>query len=362
MKIFLNAYIDKNLGDDLFVDLIVNRYKNVNFCTISYQKKYFDYENLKIIHFTFLTRCLNKIIKIISDYSFDLYSVLANQNRAVVTIGGSMFMESEASYKVLYYNNYKIPYFIIGTNVGPYQTDKYLSFLKENIFQNAKDICFRDKKSFTLFNKLDNVRYAPDLLFSLNMQNYKIIKPTKKKVIISVIDVNKKFSQIKNANCEKYETLIIDLINYFENLSYCVELISFCKDEGDDNAIQRILLKYGKNVNIFSYSANISETITELSTATTIVGTRFHANILGFLLNKNVIPIIYNDKTKNMLKDINFAGAYFDISDSSKMDINNLKIEDLDYLVDVKEQIRKSNDHFLELDKFMNMELKNERE
>ena len=34
MKIYLIAYLNNNLGDDLFIDLIVNRYKNCKFSII----------------------------------------------------------------------------------------------------------------------------------------------------------------------------------------------------------------------------------------------------------------------------------------------------------------------------------------
>lgn len=353
MNIYLIAYLSNNLGDDLFIDLIVNRYKNFNFSIISYSKCDFKYKNLKIIKMNFFRRVFNKLLKIISNGKYDINSFYSNKNDITITIGGSLFMESSKSYNALFYNSFKKPYFIIGSNVGPYYSEKYLGFLEKNIFRRAKDICFRDKKSFNLFEKNKNVRYAPDLLFSFDLSNYKIIIPKKKKAIISVIDISRKKDQIKNANQNLYENLILKIITFFEKKNYVVELISFCDEEGDNSAIDRIINKTNNCVERYSYNGNISDIITELSTATTIVGTRFHANILGFIMKKNVIPIIYNDKTKNMLIDIDFKGCYFDLNDHQKMDINNLSVSDLNYVIDVKKQVKESNNHFYEIDNFI---------
>ena len=288
MNIYLIAYLSNNLGDDLFIDLIVNRYKNFNFSIISYSRCNFKYKNLKIIKMNFLRRAFNKLLKKVSKSKYDINSFYSNKNDITITIGGSLFMENNNSYNALFYNSFKKPYFIIGSNVGPYYSEKYLEFLRENIFYKAKDICFRDKKSFNLFEKEKNVRYAPDLLFSFDLNNYKIINPQKKKAIISVIDISQKKSQIRNANQNLYENFILKIITFFKKNNYVVELISFCNDEGDNLAIDRIINKTKDSVERYSYNGNISEIITELSTATTIVGTRFHANILGFIMKKNV--------------------------------------------------------------------------
>lgn len=361
MKIFLNAYLDKNFGDDLFVYLILNRYKESKFYAITYQKSYLKYDNLKMYRFNIVIRGINKIIKILSKNRIDLFSIIANKKDIAITIGGSMFMENDNSFKVLYYNNFRVPYYIIGTNVGPYKSKNYIQFLKDNIFANAKDICFRDEKSYNLYKGLKNVRYAPDLLFSLDLSQFEQDNNIGKKVIISVIDVEKKKSQIKNANAELYEKLIINMIHYFKKKSYIVELISFCEDEGDPVAIEKIKSKCKEEVNTFYYNANIPETIYELSTATTIVGTRFHANILGFLLKKNVIPIIYNDKTKNMLEDIDYKGVYFDINNPTKLDIATLTTKDLEYKINVEKQIKDADKHFAKIDKVLKREFENER-
>ena len=55
-----------------------------------------------------------------------------------------------------------------------------------------------------------------------------------------------------------------------------------------------------------------------------IVGTRFHANVIGFAMHKKVIPVIYNDKTRNLLDEIHFEGSSIDIEKDIYPDVSQL--------------------------------------
>ena len=46
MQIYVNAYLEKNLGDDLFLKILVDRYKNHKFYAIS--NTYSSKNNLQI--------------------------------------------------------------------------------------------------------------------------------------------------------------------------------------------------------------------------------------------------------------------------------------------------------------------------
>ena len=358
MKIFLIGYLNKNLGDDLFLDILLNKYKNVEFITFS-DNEYNNYPNLKIIKINFLFKIINKIIKIISFKKCDLYTFFGNKCNAVVTLGGSMFIESNYSYRINYYNNFKVPYFIIGANIGPYKNDEYLEFLEKNIFKNARDVSLRDINSYKLFSKLDNVRVNPDLVFSLNKDLYNLKNCYTKKIIISVIDIEKKLSQVQYESNVDYYKLICEIIKYYKYLNYKIVLMSFCDNEGDNDAINKIIDMSDSKIEKYNYSGNINDAIFELSSADIIVGTRFHANILGMILQKTIIPIVYNNKTRNLLNDLNFKGVYFDLNDKEKMNVDNLKKIDYKYLVNINDISSKACEHFKILDGFIK-ENKNE--
>ena len=149
---------------------------------------------------------------------------------------------------------------------------------------------------------------------------------------------------------------------------YKITYMSFCKNENDELAIEEILNELNENVNqnsakennlrdfieTYYYRGNIKEALEVLNNSDIIVGTRFHATILGLLLNKTVIPIIYSDKTKHVLEDLNFKGKTVDIRELDNYNIEELfEKENMDYKLNV-EKIRKEAElQFKELDKVL---------
>lgn len=337
MQIYLNAYLEKNFGDDLFVKIIVDRYKNHTFYAISNSYKTID--NLQIYKNTLKMRILNKLgLK---------EKVYINSKDISVSIGGSMFIEglSPIERKKIYGNN---PYYILGSNFGPYKTEKFYKKGYE-LFKNAEDVCVRDKYTYNLFKDLPNVRYAPDIVFTLDTSKIKISE--EKKAIISVIDCENKLGKQYQ---EKYENMIKEMIKFFIENGYKVALMSFCKRENDEIAIERILNNLDENtkqqVQKYFYDGNVEEALNYIAQSQIIVGTRFHANILGLLLRKTVIPIIYSNKTTEFLKDIKFEGKTIDIKGDCKF---NLTLEDLKYKKDVTKEIEKAQGQFKALDKLL---------
>lgn len=337
MQIYLNAYLEKNFGDDLFVKIIVDRYKNHTFYAIS--NSYKTRDNLQIYKNTLKMRILNKLgLK---------EKVYINSKDISVSIGGSMFIEglSPIERKKIYGNN---PYYILGSNFGPYKTEKFYKKGYE-LFKNAEDVCVRDKYTYNLFKDLPNVRYAPDIVFTLDTSKIKISE--EKKAIISVIDCENKLGKQYQ---EKYENMIKEMIKFFIDNGYKVALMSFCKRENDEIAIERILNNLDENtkqqVQKYFYDGNVEEALNYIAQSQIIVGTRFHANILGLLLRKTVIPIIYSNKTTEFLKDIKFEGKTIDIKGDCKF---NLTLEDLKYKKDVTKEIEKAQGQFKALDKLL---------
>lgn len=337
MQIYLNAYLEKNFGDDLFVKIIVDRYKNHTFYAIS--NSYKTRDNLQIYKNTLKMRILNKLgLK---------EKVYINSKDISVSIGGSMFIEglSPVERKKIYGNN---PYYILGSNFGPYKTEKFYKKGYE-LFKNAEDVCVRDKYTYNLFKDLPNVRYAPDIVFTLDTSKIKISE--EKKAIISVIDCENKLGKQYQ---EKYENMIKEMIKFFIENGYKVALMSFCKRENDEIAIERILNNLDENtkqqVQKYFYDGNVEEALNYIAQSQIIVGTRFHANILGLLLRKTVIPIIYSNKTTEFLKDIKFEGKTIDIKGDCKF---NLTLEDLKYKKDITNEIEKAQEQFKALDKLL---------
>ena len=355
-KIFLKCYYCNNLGDDLFVKMLCIRYNNkFNLIAIEKFNENLQLKNLNLIKINnFIYRCLRKICNMLNKINF-FDKLLLNKCDIVVSIGGSLFVESKEkiiNYPSDWYLKTNKPYYIIGSNIGPVYTKKYLDDVRR-VLKNSVDTCLRDEYSYNLCKDISNVRYAPDIIFSLPIKQY--IRNEENTVIFSIIDCYKKAGQIKNPNAKNYEILIKDLICFYQKKNFKIKLFSFCKVEGDEKAINRIYdqLEDKNNVSKYFYDGNIDEALDVFSRSKVIIGTRFHANILGLIMNKVIIPIIYNDKTENLLYDINFKGIVYDIN---KLDnYNGLDIDEnkLSYKCDVSKQIKDSQRHFEKLDKVL---------
>ena len=340
MKIYLDAFLAKNLGDDLFLDILLNRYKNHKFYAIARGEKYNDYPNLQVYGNSFAFRGIKKL-------RWEKY--IANMCELVVTIGGSMYMEFEGINQDFYLGKNKR--YIMGVNFGPYNNESFLNNVR-NVFKNAEDICFRDKYSYDLFKDLSNVRYAPDIVFGINTNEINITN--RKRAIISVVSCDFK---VGKSFTRQYEEKMIELIKFLMNKGYEICLMSFCKKQDDEKAIESILNKYDeytrKKIATYYYNGNAKEALNVIGDSSLVIGSRFHANVIGMALGKAVIPVYYSDKTKNVIEDMEVEMKTVDIRNIQDFDINSLTDEDLTKVVDVSKYRIEAQKHFKELDKIL---------
>lgn len=308
--IYVVAYFNKNLGDDLFVRTLVRRYPNENFYVCENKQNLGDLVNEKNIkynnylNYTFL-RIINKFRK---EKSGLVNKSKMKNAKALVRIGGSIFMEMDGwKNNRSRYNNDNI--FYIGANFGPYKTNEYKEEVK-NKLRNSINCCFRDKFSFELFNNLENVSYAPDVLFG-----YPDFPVEKKGNIIGISVINLVGRNKLELYTDKYEEGIVKLCRHYLSLGKKVSLLGFCEPEGDNIAIQRIMDRVGSHELLSSicYDGRIDEFLNEMNNCETIYASRFHAMILGFVMKKKVIPIIYSRKQTHVLEDLNYSGAIWDL-------------------------------------------------
>lgn len=350
MSVLLKAYSKNNLGDDLFIKIITNRYKE-QFILVNGKKNisFKKIKNLKIVKSLWdkiLNKCVYKYSKL------ELY--LTKKTKMTILLGGSMFIQYDdiecVKKRNEFYKKIYNEYYIIGSNFGPFKDncffEEYLS-----VFKNAQDICFRENKSYEMFKPYtQNVRVANDIVFSL--KNDFSDEVNEKIVIISVIDCQKKIGNDLN---EKYKGVMQLFIDYFLKKKYKIILMSFCQYEGDEKIINEIMKNNKKkNVEKYFYRGNIDEALKIIANASVIVGSRFHANILGMVYNKCIIPIAYSDKTINVLKDLKYKNPIFDIRKFNIRDFNIIMNKiDWKYRPDISNAIIKSEEHFKKIDKVL---------
>lgn len=320
-RIFLYAYDKQNLGDDLFVHTITKRYMDARLYMWSNrenQETFRSLPNLKIldkdglwVHFLQWLRP-----SLVSRYR----AWLENRCQAVVYIGGSIFMEYESWDQILTWWEYEVknrPFYIMGANFGPYKSEGFRNKLAE-IFRDTRDICFRDRYSYEKFKDVPTVRCAPDILFSYPMPNVPVVE---KQLFVSLIDcATRGEGDVRLTGFDEYYiSALRSLLNEYLNDGFRLVLAAFCKNEGDEHAIKKLLdvmnlTQNTTNVRVLSYDGTNAEALTTaLAESEYVIATRFHAAVLAIAAGRPVFPIVYSDKTIHVLEDIGFQGNYADL-------------------------------------------------
>ena len=359
-KVFLYGFYGMNFGDDLFFETIINRYPDVLFIVLlnpEYGKFFKKFKNVKFYSYSSkLVSVLNKSGSIIGIH--DVFEhLLLSKCDAIVHIGGSIYQQTEdylADYKMRKRRINK-RYFSLSSNFGPYYSEDFYKLWKKTLGKGY-DICFRDKYSSELFGDLENVRYAPDLLFSFKKKTNNVISGS---VSISVIDPCYKYRDFSDDEANCYKKSIVNTVTALVKEKRTVNLLGFCKYEGDDKFIEQILdeipdyLK--KYVNVLNYEfKNKNEMIKKLASSEYIIGTRLHSIIFGLSMGKKVLPIVYDNKVSNILSDINYTGETVYLK--SMADYRDTGLKDLLDRVTVFDVSHLSNAddlQFEKLDKFL---------
>lgn len=360
-KMMIYAYTEFNLGDDLFIKVLCERYPDTRFMIIAprlYKTVFKDIKNLKVYASdSVLFRGINYIFRKTGLHPNFMQKFLVDQGDGIVHIGGSIFMQGEqwedyvANAEAL--RNKSKPYYLMGANFGPY-TDKEYYGEHRRIFQEYTDICFREQYSYDLFKDLSNVRLAPDIIFQLQYANAEKSATEDKTIAISVIKPSAKaLSGFDNLYYEKMKEIAI----YFIKQGYAVHFMSFCQHEGDQEAISQILgmipAELQEKTHVHLYKTNIDEILAALANASFVVASRFHAMILGWVFNKPVFPVAYSKKMINVMQDAHFEGRYTDFDHLAELTPEQVYESMATNAIDVSLQANQAGKHFEQLDGYL---------
>ena len=313
MKVFVDVYMAKNLGDDLFIDILAKKFPKTSFTLNYYGNGYDDflskYSNLNKSNYCVAYKVLNRLG--IYDYINDAKRI-SKQFDVLVFLGGSIFRE-ESYWKDVYAQRMKLvqefrkqskPVFILGANFGPYKTEEFYSSYY-SLFSQCYDVCFRESYSKELFKDLECVRSSADIIFQTKIPT---ITNKRKNIAYSIIDPSHKEGLAEYR--DEYIKAVVESIKNIIDLGYTCTLMSFCKNEGDLKTCEEIFKSIPINlkscVKILDYQGDIEPFLKEISESRLIIASRFHANILGIVAQTKILPLIYSDKTWNVLSDIGF--------------------------------------------------------
>lgn len=324
MLVLVQAYTKLNVGDDLFLHTLFQRYPKVNFEINVYDDFFTDYRrfalqyrNVKVIgRHSLMYRIKNKL------GISDIERGRLKKYDAVVNIAGSIFMENTENTEyddnqekeISYLFKKKIPVFFLSCNFGPYYTQDYKR-RKEEMFKKCTDVCFRDKYSYDQFAKYSSVRYAPDAVFTMELPT---VVPKKHTLGISVIDLISRGKMKKFYN--DYKELIIKLICDYASEGYEIYLFSFCKIEGDEDAVDDIMYDISDceledRVHKVCYDGRLTQFLNTFLSMERMVCTRFHSMVLAVMGGIPMLPLVYSSKVSNVIDDLGLCKNVMQIND-----------------------------------------------
>jgi len=357
-KIMVYAYTVFNLGDDLFIKILCNRYPNIKFVIYAPREYKYNFKEMNNLEIVPSDRLIIKVLDVLyrkfKGHGF-FRKLIAKSCDAAVYIGGSLFIERDRWRRGLGdVKNMKLkdkPFFLLGANFGPYKDKEFYKQYK-GIFKGYTDICFREKYSYNIFNDLSNVRVADDIIFQLKTQMH---EEKNKNIVISVIKPSIRKHLVNYE--DMYYKKIKDISIYFIEKGYQVTLMSFCEHEGDSEAVEKIIdlipNTYLSQINKYFYKLDIEEALSIIARSSFVVATRFHSMILGWLYNKPVFPIVYSEKMTNVMDDVGFNGLYSDFESIELLNPEDVFNSMRASLLDISRQVDNSENHFKKLDEYL---------
>ena len=366
-QVYLFACIEKNIGDDLFIYAVAQRYPQIDFI-ISSDADYLNVNKIKNLKYSKIMKIWLKLSNNSSDNCIkrNIISIVEKAFRIFIKKLDSIYIVGNAFKNMNYKGFYQIKwierrikiskkFYLISTNYGPTNNGIWEKDCKK-VFSKMTDVCFRDMKSYELFKNLKNVRYAPDAVISIDVKKHNNSNKNKY-IIISVIDCKMK-SRSKNINniATSYEDKIISLINSFNDEGIGVVLLNSNTTQ-DEPASKRIYNNCIKKdmISIYNYDGNLNGIFNLFECAKGIIATRLHTIILAWKYDIPVIPIVYDIKVENLLNSYCFNENKWDILDINKIDYYSVSNSIKNYNFNLSKQlVSAANKQFLKIDVSLN--------
>lgn len=340
-KVHITAYLNQNLGDDLFVYIMCKQYKMVKFYMAGPSSMKHTFNNLPNLTYICNDTLLLKIVswlqnkirlrqgkKIIFREKW-VENQLAKRFTYNVLVTGSMYIEVACRYRELemefpWYQSHPL---ILSCNFGPYHTKDFYQRCHD-YFQMTTHTCFRDRDSVASFQDLSNVSYAPDIAFNINHDTR-----DDGYYVVSVIDLIKSdFGKWKQYRQQYIDTLV-GVVNEWIRLGKKVYLFGCCKYLGDMDTIDEIVNKvHHQNKKLLCSvcyeEIGMEETLNIFAYSRGILATRFHALVLGIAFQKQVYPIAYSSKMEQLLREIGIQDNSYET-----YEINDFVNRDVEYVM-----------------------------
>lgn len=322
MRLELCGYFDRNFGDDYMQKIVARRLPEYDF-----------YINKKCM--------ISPLVLEESNVSAKDTNEIRNLPKLMVT--GSGFMVNSLRvlrYEILWFLTSKhIADYCIGCNIEPFKNrfSKWLIIQKLNKF---KYIICRDKKSLKWLKKncpeTESV-YMPDILFSFP-HSWLPEKTSDKKLGIALM--HRSDDRSDNA----YYRSMAEVADFWiQKNGKGVVLMAF--DTGTEDDVfackcVKALMKYPDMAEIIKHGS-YGEILNAYASCSKIIGARFHSAVLAMRMNTDFYPIIYRNKMRNLISDMQYPVKGCDISDIDTKSIKCfLNCESVDFKLDKEYELQ----------------------
>lgn len=353
MNAIVDIYFDKNIGDDLMGELIIESMTSKGWtCYIPQKDEFLIPDSIKNMDGVKFFKEINK----------ELLEV--NKIKCYIKVGGSMFphgsiIEGIKRFKVLslikMMKKRGVKIGIFGCSLGPFISKVGVSATKK-IIKLSDVITCRDRESFEFIKKVKpkNSHLYSDIVFGSDIQASRNVRND---IGVSVYTGYAPYLKKFNSS---YGSFLVNLLRgYSAGLNDTrIKLFLFDTGYNSDFPIANYIENELKDldIEIIPYRGDCSSFIKEMNTCKLIIGSRFHSIILSMKLRIPVLPIIYSAKTSNLLDDINYKGIKINIKSCQNVNIDEVirQINSGNILNDIKiEYERNGKGHLIELNKLL---------
>lgn len=308
MNILLDAYFDRNFGDDVFVKCITNKFPNDKFYAFLeyYPKEVCDWAE-KLPNLYLLPECNVFLQK----NMFDAY----------ICVGGDIFPDKGDFKKRKNYVKSVKECGGIVAYLGFSLFHGYSAQTKDDIcelMEQSDIIAPRDSFSVGMLQEWlphKEIQLMADMAFSYFSQLEKK-KEQKEMLGVSI----RKPGKLTEETIEAYSLQLVNTINAFleKDKRRKVKIFSLSLGIWNDTEVaDRIIsrVKDAARVEHFVYNGEIQECYEAMGECKVIIGTRLHSMIAAIALEKEFIPVIYEVKQEHMLQEIGYTGKSFEFHD-----------------------------------------------
>lgn len=327
MDIKIDGYFDCNFGDDYMIKTVLEHFSEMSF--VIEEKK-----------------GISPMLKEIKNISFEKKE--CDKNLRI--IGSGFMVNSPAAFiteLIWLLKGKKEPNWCIGCNIEPFKNALYKAIITKKLKKYELISC-RDKKSYEWIKencKGVRVHYFPDILFSALIEKAE----GGSSLGVSVMNLG------LGGKYEGYYKALAQVADYYiDTKKGQVFLCAFDTGEENDTAACEYVksLMKSQGVQIVKHGS-ADEIIRAFAQCKKIIGTRFHSIVLALKMRLEVYPVIFREKTRSLLEDVNYPmeGSCVENLEAKEL-IEFIDAEPLDFCVD-GEYEKSSKGHMLMLEEFL---------